>query len=102
MKPVLDTRGRGLQVGALPWRRDKGVLQVMLVTSRDSGRFVIPKGWPMKALSDPMSAAREAWEEGGVEGVIPRHAIGSYLYEKRLSDGRGLSCQVSVYPLLVT
>lgn len=102
MKPVLDSKGRGIQIAALPWRRLEGVLEVLLVTSRDTGRFVLPKGWPMKALSDPEAAAREAWEEAGVEGRVDPAPLGAYSYDKRLRDGSILACVVSVYGLEVT
>ena len=59
------------QVAALPVRRgEDGSLEVLLVTSRETGRWVIPKGWPSKRLSDREAAAREARQEAGVTGTI--------------------------------
>src|SRR3546814_3720198 len=59
------------QVGALPFRRSAdGVLEVMLITSRDTGRWIIPKGWPMEGRSGPSAAQQEAFEEAGVLGII--------------------------------
>ena len=57
---------RAGQVAALCWRLRKGRAEVLLVTSRDTGRWVLPKGWPITGLSPQAAAAREAWEEAGV------------------------------------
>jgi 8-oxo-dGTP pyrophosphatase MutT (NUDIX family) len=58
------------QVAALCWRLHKGRTQVLMVTSRDTGRWVLPKGWPMAGKPSEVAAAREAWEEAGVEGLV--------------------------------
>jgi 8-oxo-dGTP pyrophosphatase MutT (NUDIX family) len=72
------------QVGAIPMRKaETGELQVLLVTSRDTGRWVIPKGWRSRRLKDSAAAAREAKQEGGVTGRITRVPIGQYRYRKR-------------------
>jgi len=89
------------QYGALCWRIRKGRVQVLLVTSRDTGRWVIPKGWPVTGLGPAESAAREAWEEAGVRGTPDPACLGVYTYPKMLADGRALPCQVAVYPLRV-
>ncbi|MGH6985584.1 MAG: NUDIX hydrolase [Caulobacteraceae bacterium] len=88
------------QVGALPWRRGPG-LQVLLITSRETGRWLIPKGWPMAGLSDAEAAAREAAEEAGVEGRIGEEALGAYAYVKFAKSGEGFACKVQVFPLEV-
>jgi 8-oxo-dGTP pyrophosphatase MutT (NUDIX family) len=89
-----------LQVGALCWRRTKkGALRVLLITSRDTGRWVIPKGWPMRKRSESEAAAREAWEEAGVRGVVMPRPIGLYAYRKRIAQGQSVPCVVRVYPL---
>jgi 8-oxo-dGTP pyrophosphatase MutT (NUDIX family) len=89
------------QVGALPFRRTpSGQIEVLLITSRETGRFIIPKGWPMKQLIDPDAAAREAYEEAGVIGKIQRKPIGDYLYWKRLERSFEL-LRVDVYALEV-
>jgi 8-oxo-dGTP pyrophosphatase MutT (NUDIX family) len=87
------------QVAALVWRMDDGVLKVLLVTSRDTGRFVIPKGWPMKNLSDAKAAATEAYEEAGVSGRITSRPIGHYDYNKIFGPGFALPCRVMVYAM---
>lgn len=94
--------GEAHQIGALPWRRRGGVLEVLLVTSRETRRWVAPKGWPMPYRSDPEAAAIEAWEEAGVKGLIASTPLGGYDYVKRMKDGSDRACRVKVYPLEVT
>lgn len=94
-----DPDGPRRQVGALVWRMENGVLEVLLITSRDTGRFVIPKGWPMKDLSDAKAAAREAFEEAGVEGRPGKKPIGHYNYNKIFGPGFALPCRVDVYAM---
>ncbi|WP_050786788.1 NUDIX hydrolase [Rhodobacter ferrooxidans] len=89
------------QVGALCWRRIGKRLEVLLITSRDTGRWVIPKGWPIAGLTAADSAAREAFEEAGVEGKALGDCIGRYGYLKMLAPQDGLACEVAVYPLQV-
>jgi 8-oxo-dGTP pyrophosphatase MutT (NUDIX family) len=94
---------RSLQVAALCWRRTgKGKLRILLVTSRDTGRWVVPKGWPMHNRTAAGSAEREAWEEAGVRGNLYPDSIGFYHYSKRLDRGRSIPCIVKLYPLEVT
>ncbi len=91
-----------LQYAALPYRRRAdAAIEVMLITSRDTGRWVIPKGWPMDGLSAPHSAAREAHEEAGLVGQVSAHAIGRYHYDKRRDDGSLVRCVVEVFALAV-
>ena len=75
-------------------------METLLVTSRDTGRWIIPQGWPIDGQSLAESAATEAWEEAGVRGKIGKRAIGRYQYLKR-SDGHApdLPCAVEVYAL---
>ncbi len=73
----------------------------MLVTSRGTGRWVIPKGWPILGLAPQDSAAREAIEEGGVLGQIGSQSIGIYHYDKELPDGSCVRCAVEVFALKV-
>lgn len=75
--------------------------QVLLVTSRDTGRWVIPKGWLIPGLSAHDSAAREAWEEAGVEGMVLDVPLGLFAYDKVMGAGSSIPCIVSVYPLQV-
>jgi 8-oxo-dGTP pyrophosphatase MutT (NUDIX family) len=93
---------RRVQYAALPYRRRAhSRTQVMLVTSRETGRWIIPKGWPKKRKAPYASAAREALEEAGVIGQIGRDPIGSYSYKKRLKSGAFIACEVQVFPLEV-
>lgn len=69
---------------------------ILLVTSRDTGRWVIPKGWPAKRLKPHEAAAREAVEEAGILGKIGSKPIGSYQYRRPHQNGDQLH-SVSVY-----
>lgn len=90
------------QVAALPFRVGAdGQVEVMLITSRDTGRWVIPKGWPMIGRKAHRAAEREAYEEAGLKGRIGASPVGWYHYEKRLTCGSALPCKVRVYPLRV-
>jgi 8-oxo-dGTP pyrophosphatase MutT (NUDIX family) len=73
----------------------------MLVTSRETRRWIIPKGWPKKGKSPHHSAAREAFEEAGVVGAVARRPVGSFSYGKRLKNGGAIVCEVRVFPLEV-
>jgi 8-oxo-dGTP pyrophosphatase MutT (NUDIX family) len=89
------------QVAALCIRRgDNGSCQVLLVTSRDTGRWIIPKGWRAKRLKDHEAAAREAEEEAGVLGRVKSKPIGDYSYPK-ISNKEARSLRVAVFLLLV-
>jgi 8-oxo-dGTP pyrophosphatase MutT (NUDIX family) len=91
----------GVQYAALPYRIHGRRVQVMLITSRGTGRWVIPKGWPMDGLSPQEAALTEAAEEAGVVGAIADRPIGSYRYIKQFKRERGAAVQVIVFPLLV-
>lgn len=89
------------QYAALPYRLTPE-LEVLLVTSRGVGRWVIPKGWPIRGKSRRGSAAVEALEEAGVVGDVGKVPLGAYDYLKIMPDGQGLDCLVTVFPLRVT
>ncbi len=91
-----------IQYGALPFRIAEGGLQVLLATSRETKRWIIPKGWPMKGKSPHRTAEREAFEEAGLKGKIQHRPIGSYRYEKKMKDGAFVECEVAVFPLKVS
>lgn len=91
-----------LQVAALPWRTRKGAVEVLLVTSRDTGRWVLPKGWPENGEELSEAAAREAVEEAGIRGRIAEEPAGRFFYDKIRASGDNLKCEVLVFPLLVT
>ncbi|HEX2018774.1 MAG TPA: NUDIX hydrolase, partial [Aurantimonas sp.] len=73
---------RRKQFAALPFRTDADGVEVLLVTSRDTGRWVIPKGWPMKNRRPHRAAAIEAFEEAGVVGKASKVPMGTYDYDK--------------------
>jgi 8-oxo-dGTP pyrophosphatase MutT (NUDIX family) len=90
------------QFGALPYRLDgeRGLL-ILLVTSRDTGRWVVPKGNPMPFRSGDETAAEEAYEEAGVRGTIEPSPIGSFRYRKRRRLLPAVNAEVRVFPLRV-
>ena len=93
---------RRLQYGALPYRKSSADrAEFMLVTSRETRRWIIPKGWPQKGKSPDRCAAREAFEEAGVVGDVGRQPVGSFSYAKRLKNGASIECEVRVFPLEV-
>lgn len=95
-------RGRLLQVGALPYRvRPDGSLEVLLVTTRGTGRWLVPKGWPMTRKSHAEAAAREAYEEAGVRGRIGEEEIGRFDHDKTQALMRPIRCTIAVFPLAV-
>jgi 8-oxo-dGTP pyrophosphatase MutT (NUDIX family) len=95
----LAGRAPSLQVAALCWRRTrKGALRILLITSLDTGRWIIPKGWPMRRRTEAEAAAREAWEEAGIRGEIAPRDLGFYTYPKVKARG-AIPCFVRVYPL---
>lgn len=91
-----------LQYAALPYRLEAdGSVSILLITSRETRRWVIPKGWPMRGVKPHGVAAREAYEEAGLEGEIGRRGIGFYYYHKRLKDGSTVPVCVEVFPLRI-
>ena len=100
--PIRTQRAERRQVAALCWRLGPDGLEVLLVTSRETRRWVTPKGGRMPGLTDAQAAAVEALEEAGVEGRIAEHPIGTFRYLKWLRRGEGRWCVVSLYPLEVT
>jgi len=92
----------GSQIAALPYRRPKaGEPEVLLVTSRETRRWVIPKGWPWSGRPDHLAAAREALEEAGAKGIVSEHSIGTYHYDK-VGPNRSRPVRVTVFALEVT
>ncbi|AWM88181.1 NUDIX hydrolase [Microvirga sp. 17 mud 1-3] len=100
-KAISLPNGELCQVAALPFRIKDGKVEVLLVTSRETKRWLIPKGWPMKGKKPHKAAAQEAVEEAGVKGSIQNKPIGHYEYWKRRTEHFDL-CRVEVYPLEVS
>jgi 8-oxo-dGTP pyrophosphatase MutT (NUDIX family) len=97
----MNEESNSQQYAALPWREAQGI-EILLITSRETRRWVIPKGWPMEGYAAAESAAQEAYEEAGVRGQITAQAIGHYEYIKRM-QGRGKKrFRVDVFAMEVT
>lgn len=90
------------QVAALPWRRGTDGVEILLITSRETRRWVTPKGGRMSGKTDAEAAAQEAVEEAGVEGVVDARPLGSFRYLKVLKRRAARWCVVDVYGLEVT
>lgn len=84
------------QSGVIPYRVQNGKVEVLLITTRDRRRWVIPKGGICSGMTPPESAAKEAWEEAGVIGQVNINQLGTYKYRKR-----GKVYQVKIYLLPV-
>lgn len=92
----------GEQIAAIPMRwTEEGDLRILMITSRDTGRWVLPKGWTMDGKKPWQAAEIEALEEAGVVGHIANERIGVYCYEKTGDDGSAIPCRVRVYPMIV-
>ncbi|MGC3938157.1 NUDIX hydrolase [Roseobacter sp. EG26] len=86
------------QVAALCYRNTDTGKRILLVTSRGSGRWILPKGWPIDGLEDPDAALQEAWEEAGVRTAYVRSApVGHYDTHKKLAGGKVASIKTQVY-----
>ncbi len=91
----------GIQYAALPYRLDGRQVRILLITSRETRRWVIPKGWPISGLHPREAAAAEAAEEAGIIGGVETAPIGSYRYLKRLRGEATAVVQVIVFPFQV-
>lgn len=99
---IRTQRAERRQVAALPWRQGADGMEILLVTSRETRRWVTPKGGRMPGLTDAGAAAVEALEEAGVEGCVGDEPLGTFRYLKILKRRAPRWCVVSVYPLEVT
>ncbi|TGD62678.1 NUDIX hydrolase [Tabrizicola sp. WMC-M-20] len=99
---TLQSMGDATQNAALCWRMHRGRVQVLLITSRDTGRWIMPKGWPMAGKTAAETAVTEAWEEAGVQGEVDAEApLGFYRYDKLRLPDAAIPCVVSVFALRV-
>lgn len=98
IEPRKRLPSRVLQVAALAYRWNGDTLEVLLVTSRESRRWILPKGWPVPGKTAAASAAQEAEEEAGIVGHVTKKPIGRYSAVKRMGEA-SLPCDVDVYPL---
>jgi 8-oxo-dGTP pyrophosphatase MutT (NUDIX family) len=92
-------KGGSRQIAALPFRRNKTAVEILLITSRETKRWVIPKGWPMAGLKDYNAARREAFEEAGVGGHMTRKRVGAFRYRKVHPTNGERNLRVDVYAL---
>lgn len=95
LRLLLGRRPPPMQVGAVC--RCPGTGKILLITSRGTGRWVIPKGWPMEGKTLPGAAATEAWEEAGIEGHVQEAEIGRYRYDKEQDRGWSVPIEVRVF-----
>lgn len=96
IEPVFK-RPEFIQAAALCLREGKRGREVLLVSSLSSGRWILPKGWPMKKRTLAGAALQEAWEEAGVIGKAREVSVGFYTYEKRRIGGLPVACRVEVF-----
>ena len=89
------------QVAALCYRIVHKQVQVLLITSRETGRWILPKGWPIDGLTPAQTAAREAREEAGVKGAVAEQSVGSLSYTKIMGDQTEVPCIMAVYAVRV-
>ena len=89
-------------MAALPFVYDEMELKILLISDRKKKKWLIPKGWPVKGLTFPQSAAQEAQEEAGVEGIISPQPLSDFGYHKKTTKWQTIPFRVIVYGLLVT
>jgi len=95
-------RPNRFQVAALCYRGKGERREVLLITSRGTGRWILPKGWPIDGMNAAEAAMQEAWEEAGVkDGKIADQPLGEFHYVKHMDDGCAAPCSATVYPIKV-
>ena len=105
-QPSLRIRGYGkrdtrTQFAAIPFRRKKSGIEMLLVSTLERKRWIVPKGWPMDGVTPAEAAAQEAWEEAGARGRVYQDCVGLYSYSKWLDEDLALPCIVAVFALEV-
>ena|SRR5437870_9861162 len=91
------------QAGVIAYRILDGKVQVLLMTSRDTGRWIIPKGYVNGSPTPSRAAEKEAYEEAGLRGTITSSKpLGIYTYFKTMGSGETRAASVEVYLLRVT
>ena len=89
------------QFGALCYRYHNDKLQVLLISSRGVGRWVIPKGWPMDEKTPAEASATEAFEEAGVKGKVYETCRGLYSTMREAPGDELIPCIVAIFPMKV-
>lgn len=101
VQPMVQRPAR-VQVAAICYSGKGDDRKVLMITSRETKRWILPKGWPIDGLAANAAAAQEAWEEAGVKAAtIASEPIGSYDYDKRLDSGATVPCIAQVYAIEV-
>lgn len=90
------------QVAALPYTIIQDEIWICLITSRETGRWVLPKGWPKPEKQNHLMAKIEAEEEAGLIGSISQQCLAAYHYKKKLHIFAAITCRVEVYPFAVS
>ena len=98
-----DPGGSGVRVqyAALCYRIYNAKIGVLLITSRGTKRWIVPKGWPMQGKYPHEAALKEAAQEAGVIGQVSSRAIGQFTYAKQMPDGSAVPCVGLVFPVRV-
>lgn len=91
-----------IQYGVLPWRRVEGAMEFLLITTLNTRRWIVPKGWPLPGRTPRECAAQEALEEAGILGEVALTPLGWFHYDKLRKSGEVVPCKVQVYPMEVT
>jgi len=89
------------QFAALCYRIKADKPEVLLITSRGTGRWIVPKGWPEDGMTPAECALKEAWEEAGVVGKAQDRCLGLFSYAKMIEPGVSYPCVAMVYPVRV-
>ena len=89
------------QIAVLPWRKRKGEVEICVVTSRGTRRWILPKGWPIPGRSAAAAAKVEAWEEAGLRGSVAPMPLGHYRYIKQ-TETADIPVVATLYGMRVT
>ena len=90
-----------VQSAVLAWRMGEKGPEILLITSLETGRWIVPKGWPEADETLAASAEREAFEEAGIRGRVSQTPIGTYHYSKASASGLERRCEVQVFAMEV-
>ena len=97
----MGAKNETIQYAALPFQIVDGQPKVLMVTSRETKRWILPKGKPEKKMAPALVAANEAYEEAGVRGHVSDEVFGAFTSAKRLPNGREIPFMVHVFLLEV-
>ena len=101
VKPMMQRPDR-VQVAAICYQGSGDARKVLLITSRDTKRWIVPKGWPIDGLDASAAAAQEAWEEAGVKPAnVASEPLGEFDYDKLMDGGGIVSCSTQVFAIEV-